>query len=71
MVYFASSEMGNNPLSQKLKTQQMFKNIKLTFLFFLAVTIHTQAQSIEIIPQINYTFGGKDIWSVWGIAYKR
>ena len=37
----------------------MFKNIKLTCLFFLAVAMHTQAQSIEIIPQINYTFGGK------------
>jgi hypothetical protein len=37
----------------------MSKIIKLTFLFFLAITIHAQAQSIEIIPQVNYTFGGK------------
>ena len=37
----------------------MFKNIKLILFFFLAVTIQAQAQSIEIIPQINYTFGGK------------
>jgi len=37
----------------------MFKNIQLTFLFFLAVAIHAHAQSIEIIPQMNYTFGGK------------
>jgi len=37
----------------------MFKNIKLTCLFFLAVAIHAHGQSIEIIPQVNYTFGGK------------
>jgi hypothetical protein len=37
----------------------MSKVIKLTFLFFLAVTIHAQAQSLEIIPQTNYTFGGR------------
>ena len=37
----------------------MFKNTTLTCLFFLAVAIHAQAQSVEIIPQVNYTFGGK------------
>lgn len=37
----------------------MLKTIKLTLLIFLAVTIHAEAQRVEIIPQINYTFGGK------------
>ena len=37
----------------------MSKVIKLTFLFFFAIAIHAQAQSIEVIPQVNYTFGGK------------
>ena len=37
----------------------MLKSIKLTILFLLAVTIYAHSQSIEIIPQINYTFGGK------------
>ncbi|WP_375586069.1 hypothetical protein [Cyclobacterium xiamenense] len=37
----------------------MFKIIKLTLLLFLAITVRTQAQHIEIIPQSNYTFGGK------------
>lgn len=59
IVFFTNPIMGDNSLSQQLKLQQMFKNIKLTFLFFLALAIHAQAQSVEIIPQINYTFGGK------------
>ena len=59
IVSFTNPPMGDNSFSQKLKSGPMFKNIKLIFLFFLAVTIHAQAQSIEIIPQANYTFGGK------------
>ena len=59
LVSFTNPIMGNNSLSQKLKPQPMLKYIKLTFLFFLAVTIHAQSQSVEIIPQVNYTFGGK------------
>lgn len=56
---FTNLPMEGNLLSQILRSQRMFKNIKLTLLLFLAVAIHGQAQTIEVIPQVNYTFGGK------------
>lgn len=37
----------------------MLKNIKLTIFIFLAVAVQAGAQSIEIMPQVNYTFGGR------------
>ncbi len=37
----------------------MAKNLFFTVLLFLTVTIDLQSQSIEIIPQANYTFGGR------------
>ena len=37
----------------------MLKSLKLTLLTFLVLSIQAKAQTIEIIPQINYTFGGK------------
>lgn len=37
----------------------MAKNLFFTVLLFLTVTIDLKSQSIEIIPQANYTFGGR------------
>jgi len=37
----------------------MAKNISLILLILVALSIHSNAQSLEIIPQANYTIGGK------------
>jgi len=59
LAFFMNSIIGSISLRQKIRPYHMFTNIKLTSLSFLAVFIHAQAQSVEVIPQVNYTFGGK------------
>ena len=39
--------------------KKMVKKIILAFMVVFATAIHTKGQQIEIIPQTNYTFGGK------------
>jgi len=56
---FNNPQLDISSLSQTLQSRQMLNKIKLTLLFFLAIAIHSKAQSIEIIPQVSYTFGGK------------